>query len=164
MGFWDFSLKVYADADTARACLDLQNRFDFDVNLLLFCLYAGSHGRRLSTDDLRQLDETVRPWRSQVVHPLRAVRAWIKSAASGSAADAVRRQVLAAELAAEHHQQVLMERALPIAPGGMDREASAANLCGYATALGRPPGGPLQAALATLHTLASDALERPAAG
>ena len=159
-GFWDFSLAVYADPATAAACLDLQNRFDLDVNLLLFCLFAGCNGRKLSVDDLSRLDETVRPWRVQVIHPLRAARRWIKSADASAATEAVRRQVLDTELAAEHHQQRLMERALPIAPGRLDDEACAANLRNYAAALGRQPGGPLDAALAKLCRQSIEAARR----
>ena len=61
----DYSLKVYADPATARTCLELQNQFGLDVNLLLFCLYAGHHGHALSTDDLRRLDQQVHAWRAR---------------------------------------------------------------------------------------------------
>lgn len=159
-GFWDFSLEVYADPATARACLDLQNRFDLDVNLLLFCLFAGRHGRRLSVDDLQRLDEAVLAWRTQVVHPLRAARTWLKSAPASVATESLRRQVLDAELAAEHQQQLLIEQRLPVAPGKADAAACTANLRHYAAALGRPPGGPLDSALSALCTLATDAAAR----
>ena len=159
-GFWDHSLKLYADPEVASICLDLQDRFGLDVNLLLFCLYAGHRGRTLSADDLRRLDEVVRPWRAQVIQPLRLVRNWIRSTTSDAAADLVRRPVLDAELAAEHRQQRLMEETLAIAPGPTDHEASAANLARYAEILNRQPAGPLEAALSTLCQRSTEALDR----
>lgn len=162
--FWDYSLKVYADPATARTCLELQNQFGLDVNLLLFCLYAGHHGHALSTDDLRRLDQQVHAWRAQVVQPLRRVRSWLKSTATDAAAEALRRQVLQTELAAEHHQQRWMEHALPIAPGPRDQKLAAANLAHYVDTLERQPDAALQAALSTLCRLSTQTLERLAPG
>lgn len=159
-GFWDFSLAVYADPATAAACLELQNRFDLDVNLLLFCVFAGCNGRRLSVDELSRLDAAVHPWRTQVIHPLRAARRWIKSADAGAEAEAVRRQVLNTELAAERHQQVGMEQMLPIAPGPIDLAACTANLLSYTAALGRQPEADLHGALTTLCTLSTETAQR----
>ncbi|HEY9550471.1 MAG TPA: TIGR02444 family protein, partial [Kiloniellaceae bacterium] len=45
--FWQFSGAVYARRGVAEACLALQQRHGLDVNLLLFCAWAGSNGRRL---------------------------------------------------------------------------------------------------------------------
>ena len=44
--FWRFSLRIYpAVADT---CLELQDRFGVDVNVLLFLLFAARNGQRYS--------------------------------------------------------------------------------------------------------------------
>ena len=39
--FWDFSLEIYAKPGVAQACLALQDECGADVNLLLFCCWAG---------------------------------------------------------------------------------------------------------------------------
>ncbi|NNC63961.1 MAG: DUF2390 domain-containing protein, partial [Gammaproteobacteria bacterium] len=35
-GFWAFSVRVYGKPDVPTACLDLQNDYGLDVNLLLY--------------------------------------------------------------------------------------------------------------------------------
>ncbi len=67
--FWDFSLALYGREGVARACVALQDRRGLDVNILLFCCWAGSRGRRLDPADLKGLDAAVRPWREAVVRP-----------------------------------------------------------------------------------------------
>ena len=42
--FWDFSLEVYAKEGVADACLRLQDDLGIDVNMLLFCCWAGHSG------------------------------------------------------------------------------------------------------------------------
>ena len=93
-------------------------------------------------------------------HPWR----WLKSTATDAAAEALRRQVLQTELAAEHHQQRWMEHALPIAPGPRDQKLAAANLAHYVDTLERQPDAALQAALSTLCRLSTQTLERLAPG
>ena len=52
---WRFSLAVYGRAGVAPECLDVQERFSVDVNLLLFCAYVGAvEAVVLSEDDLTQ--------------------------------------------------------------------------------------------------------------
>ena len=50
--FWQFSGAVYAHPGVAEACLDLQDRHGLDVNLLLFCAWAGVQGRVFDGGDL----------------------------------------------------------------------------------------------------------------
>ena len=68
--FWQFSGGVYARRGVAEACLALQERHRLDVNLLLFCAWAGCNGRRLDGGDLGLLRSVARPWHDQVVAPL----------------------------------------------------------------------------------------------
>ncbi|MEE9209867.1 MAG: TIGR02444 family protein, partial [Kiloniellales bacterium] len=61
--FWDFSLAVWGREAVAPACLALQERHGLDVNLLLFCGWAGRRGRALAAADIERLIEAARPWR-----------------------------------------------------------------------------------------------------
>ena len=61
-GLWDFSLALYARPGAAEACLALQERHGTDVNLLLFCCWAGSRGRGLSGAELAGLIAVVSEW------------------------------------------------------------------------------------------------------
>lgn len=120
--FWDFSLALYGREGVAQACVALQDRRGLDVNLLLFCCWAGSRGRRLDPADLKGLNEAVGPWRDAVVRPLRAIRRWLKSQAAalatpgalGAPAHRLRERIKTDELQAEAVEQALLARTLPI--------------------------------------------------
>jgi len=77
--FWRFSLSVYAAPGVADECLDLQDRFGIDVNLLLFAAYTGSQRLLLSSEELDRCSSLVQQWRDQVIRPLRDVRRAIKA-------------------------------------------------------------------------------------
>ncbi len=137
--FWRFSLALYAQPAVPPACLRLQDGHGLDVNLLLFCLYAGSRGRRLDAGELAALDARVAAWRAQVVQPLRAMRRWLKTADldPALAPAELRPRVQALELAAEHRQQLALAAAVAVDPGGAaDPAASLANLQAYAAVAG----------------------------
>jgi uncharacterized protein (TIGR02444 family) len=128
--FWEFSLATYARPGVAEACLDLQDRRGLDVNLLLFCLWAGHCGHRLSTGELAALEAAAAPWRDSVVRPLRGVRRWLKQPADAgdAAAAALRREVQRLELAAERREQDLLHARLPLAASAPDPQAARLNL------------------------------------
>jgi uncharacterized protein (TIGR02444 family) len=67
--FWDFSLAVWGREAVEPACLALQERHGLDVNLLLFCGWAGRRGRALGAADIERLIEAARPWRAATVLP-----------------------------------------------------------------------------------------------
>lgn len=150
--FWTFSLELYARPGVAPACLALQERHGLDVNLLLFCCWAGTRGRSLGRAELDRLIETSRPWHEAAVRPLRGLRRWLKSQDSVPAelAESLRARVKADELAAEALEQWLLARALPVADGAGAPGAVAANLGAYVAALGRAPGPDDVADLAVL--------------
>ena len=128
--FWAYSLALYGRDGVEAACLALQDRHGFDVNLLLFCCWAGSRGRRLSPAELDGLIAATGVWRDEVVRPLRRARRWLKGEAAslGPAAEALRREIKACELAAEAVQQEIMHRRLPLPEGASSAAAAAANL------------------------------------
>jgi uncharacterized protein (TIGR02444 family) len=141
--FWRFSLALYRHEAVAAACLDLQDRCDVDVNLLLFLLWLASGRRVLSGDEVRALDARLAPWRSEVVLPLRTVRRRLKADAPLVApedAALFRNRVKALELEAERLQQEAMHAiaatlgAVTAASAG---DAARANLQAYASAKGR---------------------------
>jgi uncharacterized protein (TIGR02444 family) len=133
--FWQFSGSVYARRGVAEACLALQERHRLDVNLLLFCAWAGSNGRRLDGGDIGLLRSAARPWHDQVVAPLRAARRWLKQQTSvpESLGEAFREEVKALELQAEMLEQLMLYQELEIAAGEGTPEDVAANLWLYLT-------------------------------
>src|SRR3546814_6981651 len=106
-----------------------------DVNLLLFCAWAGCNGRRLDGGDLGLLRSVARPWQDNVVAPLRAARRWLKQQAAvpEDLGEAFREEVKALELQAEMLEQLMLYQELTVAAGQGAPEDVAANLRLYLT-------------------------------
>jgi len=133
--FWQFSGTVYGRPGVAEACLDLQDRHGLDVNLLLFCAWAGTRGRRLDGGDIGLLRSVSRPWHDAVVAPLRSARRWLKQQAAvpDDLGEAFREEIKSLELQAEMLEQLVLYQELEIPAGQGDAEAVAANLRFYLT-------------------------------
>jgi uncharacterized protein (TIGR02444 family) len=119
---WAFALAIYARSGVAEACLTLQNEAGVDVMLLLATTFVAiKHRVLLTPDEIRALDEACRPWREQIVQPLRTIRSGLKAGprpAPGSATEPFRSQVKALELAAEKlENKLLVERLSRGLPG-----------------------------------------------
>jgi uncharacterized protein (TIGR02444 family) len=115
---WAFALHLYAQPGVADACLKLQDEAGLDVMMSLMIVFAAvRHHVLLTPAEIRELDEACRPWREQIVHPLRAIRIRLKSGPSpapGSATEPFRSTIKAAELAAERLQNQLLAERLPL--------------------------------------------------
>jgi len=71
-------------AGVADACIALQEAHGADVNILLFCAWAGCNGVRLDRAQIEAACGAVRGWHEEVVRPLRSVRRRLKSPLDGS--------------------------------------------------------------------------------
>jgi uncharacterized protein (TIGR02444 family) len=142
--FWRFTLEIYGRPEVSSRLIELQDRDGKDVNILLFCLYAGLVlGRRLGPADIAALAAAVSGWNAAVTQKLRAVRRDLKPMAADPGVAELRRAVQAAELDAERLAQARLEAALPAGPGEVAEAGLArANLLAYA--------GPATQALADL--------------
>ena len=108
-GFWLFSLALYGREGVQKSCLQLQDEFEADVNLLLWCCWlAWDRGYIVSDTDLEDADGRVTVWRETVLKPLRQAR----RAAKGS--DDCYQALKQAELDAECHAQGLIHDGLGI--------------------------------------------------
>jgi len=152
--FWDFSLAVWGREAVEPACLELQARHGIDVNILLFCGWAGRRGRALDAADLDSLIEAARPWRDAAVLPLRGLRVWLKTqsvtspGAPDAAAEALRERIKVCELEAEAIQQALLVAAIAVPEGAGGPALTAGNMSRYLGALAIAPGADDTAALA----------------
>jgi uncharacterized protein (TIGR02444 family) len=112
--FWDFSLAVYGDNGVQQECLDLQQRYGININLLLFCAFVGTaYSATLAQADLRQAERVVHEWHSAVVSNLRAARRALKSLSHASAPiglDALCNVIREREREAERLEQTTLER------------------------------------------------------
>lgn len=143
--FWDFSLEVYMAPGVGKACIELQERHGLDVNLLLFCVWAGASGRGVLDDrGMEAATSSVRVWHDAVVRPLRAVRTRMKGGlprASAELAESLRRRIQKIEIDCEHAEQLMVADSVDLAP---DRsrsedgraEDAAANVARYFRSFG----------------------------
>jgi len=146
--FWRFSLRSWRLPGVHEACLALQERCGADVNLLLFCAWAGQAGRQLDRGALTRAIGQVGAWQSGVIAPLRLARRALKQQPEGSAAallaPAFRKRLAALELDLERAEQgMLADLAAQWAPeraSATARQAIAANLACYLGLLAKPAG------------------------
>jgi len=170
--FWDFSIAVYGASAVQDECLNLQDQFGLDVNLLLLCAFLGAvHGVALTSNDIASARQEVRPWHDDIVRQLRAARRSLKTMALPGvdairAATQLRTQVKAAELEAERIEQAMLEQwakaRLAAWPHVSARKAVPTNLQALLTAYGIGPER-LDAAHALKHLIAG-ALKRATEG
>jgi uncharacterized protein (TIGR02444 family) len=162
--FWNFSLTVYGVSAVQDECLNLQDQFGLDVNLVLLCAFLGAvHGVALTSEDIASARREVRPWHEDIVKTLRVARRHLKTielrdADAVKAAAQLRAQVKAAELESERIEQMMLEQwanaRLAAWPPGKFRDAVVANLQALLAASGISPER-LVAAHAMQHLIAA---------
>ncbi|MBI1180373.1 MAG: TIGR02444 family protein [Alphaproteobacteria bacterium] len=145
---WRFSLDLYGQPGMEAACLDLQERFGADVNLVLYCLWRG----RLSGPELVAADTAVRRLRDDITVPLRRMR---RALARQGGEAALRESIKQAELEAERLEQALLQDLSPDR-GPAGNGAAVAHLRLYAGLLGCPEDAFLDAATPLLAHLETD--------
>ncbi len=141
--FWQFSVDIYARAGVADACLRLQDRDGLDLNLVLFCLWCGATGRALETQALQAAVAACRPWREQVLLPVRAIRRRLRGGIEHApGTDAFRAEVKALELQAERMQQDLLRQLAPAAMQAPSVALATQNFDAYARVAARKLAAP----------------------
>jgi uncharacterized protein (TIGR02444 family) len=140
--FWRFSLKFYRQGGVSEACIELQDRFGVDVNLLLFLVWLASDDRQLSAEEVRMLDDNVRDWRNLTIVPIRDVRRRLKGAETlvdPGVQEAFRNKVKTVELEAEQLQQEALytfAKSGPLGTEALPPVAALANIAAYESVLG----------------------------
>lgn len=148
--FWDYSTTLYGRPGVADCCLELQDRYGADVNLLLLAVWLGARGARLDRAGWTALEQRTRSWQDEVVGRMRAVRRELRAMLEHGRVESWRRdrvlalkQGLAAlELDSERLEQHELEAlapglAQPAPPGAVTARA---NLADYLADAGFHPG------------------------
>ncbi|MEO1192376.1 MAG: TIGR02444 family protein [Pseudomonadota bacterium] len=126
--FWDFSLALYRRPGVQKACLDLQDGAGLDVNLLLYCCWAGQGGHVFTNKELRLLQTVSLTWQGGILRPMRQLRERIKKETGAEGCYAAAKSL---ELQLEHLEQSRLLGEVPVRWGKGGREGAAANLRSY---------------------------------
>ncbi|WP_162243204.1 TIGR02444 family protein [Devosia sp. Leaf420] len=114
---WPDMCAAYRDAALGRACLDLQERYNVDVPLLLVLCIADRVGHGIAAENLDALVIESEDWRAAAIEPLRRARQAMKGRFTAPSEQALRDDIKRLELEAERlHVQRLAE-AFPPAGG-----------------------------------------------
>ena len=129
--FWQYSLALYQRPGVAGFCLNLQDGLHpcadrsaispqapsadpgnehANVNVLLFCCWAGRQGVKLTQSNMRSLEASIATWHQDQVLPLRAARRALGSndGTKKGVEEQNKRELLARELEAERKEQDLL--------------------------------------------------------
>lgn len=111
ISLWDFSLHYYARNGVSHLCLNLQDGYGINVNLLLWALWLGFRGKKLDAGLLVLAQKEIHSWHQHYVSPLRQLRRQMKVefGVGDKSIETVRAQIKDAELLAEKHEQQLLE-------------------------------------------------------
>ena len=113
--FWDFSVRTYRTSGVPEACMSLQDEFDVDVNMFLYCCWVAARRGEFDAELWNDAIEFSSVWAGQLVKPLRLARTWMKhkgcSMNTGSIDDCMhlREKVKSVEFDAERMQQEILE-------------------------------------------------------
>lgn len=116
---WSFSLRVYRHVEVERSCLDMQARWNVDVNLVLYCCWFACSGRGvMDAEHVQRLIGATRDWQLTVIQPLRALRRRIKKLlAAHDGGQRWYEQLLQTELQAERIEQHMLDSYTTTMPG-----------------------------------------------
>lgn len=143
--FWDYSLRIYGREPVREICLELQDRFHADVNILLFLCYRAARGMSPpSLHELAAMVAAVKAVRESAIEPLRLLRRQLKTPFPDDIPDlreAFRQRILDAEIAGEALAQGILERRFPVSDGAagiMPGELARDALTRYLELIGTP--------------------------
>lgn len=110
--FWSWSLDRYGREGVERAALTLQDEFDVNVNILLWCCWCAERFPPLPDIAIRKGMDLSQRWAEDVSGALRKARRALRSPPPGAdpaAVEALRIKLKAAELDAERVEQAIYE-------------------------------------------------------
>ena len=115
---WNFTIEAHQRSGVHKACMALQVNHDIDVNFIFWCCWAGAMGApSLDEIQMESAMDAVGQWQREIVRPVWRAR-WKLKPSYGSfpedLTEALRQQLIAAELNAEHIEMLHLARAVKI--------------------------------------------------
>ena len=138
--FTPWSVDTYKKRGVEKALLELQDKFDFNVNIALWACWCAEHYDAIEELVFRKAIDITARWNRDVTAALRAARRAVKAANGDSK---LYQDIKAVELSAEFAEQKtlieLSDKALNHNPAKNDKLRRAAkNLTTYASLIGAP--------------------------
>lgn len=162
---WEFASAGYQRPGVAATCLDLQDKLEADVNMLLAAAWLGVDGYRWQAEEVAEIVVACSQWRTLCLLPLRKIRRDLKGVAG---AENWYQRIKALELEAERQQLHRIEevalRFLPADSATATRDDAAAieaNLLTYLATLPAAAGESRTAAALLTGLLAAAQTARP---
>ncbi|WP_221034027.1 TIGR02444 family protein [Legionella jordanis] len=103
--FWQFSLRVYHCRQVRESCLNLQDQFHVNVNLLLLCLWLSMYVEPIEQEEFLSACHAIKNWQDYLTIPLRKLRQFLKTEISNDWLKNFYHQLLQDELISEAYQQ-----------------------------------------------------------
>lgn len=110
--FWQFSLKTYSHEQVKNHCLSLQQEFDFNVNLLLFCCWLADAQILLERQQFTQAISSAQHWHIHVTKPLRQTRTYLAALENDRWLSHYYKHLLTTEIHSESFQQQQLYRSV----------------------------------------------------
>lgn len=118
---WNFTTRAHQRPGVHEACLDLQVNHHIDVNFLFWCCWVGAVGAPpLDGAQMESAMDAVGQWQKEIVKPVWKARWKLKPVYGEFPEDLtepLRRQLIAAELDAEHIEMLRLAHAVKIRRG-----------------------------------------------
>lgn len=135
---WNYSTQIYQLAEVESSCLHLQNNFDADVNILLYCCWLAEQGIELNAQDTQQLIAATQPWQTTMIKPLRAARKAMKQHIMALPAEKLEQtisNISEMELNAERMAQYSLEKAIRLENKQKNRDKNPVEIAAHNLAL-----------------------------
>jgi uncharacterized protein (TIGR02444 family) len=148
---WDYALAFYAKPQVAECCLQLQDAYDVNVNLVLWCLWLEARQIVLTPERLTAAIAAIERWDRDCVQVLRQLRRKMKMefAQDLAVVASVREQIKQTELLAEKQEHLWLEAIVTEWPSEVNKIIAGKNLEFYLSAL-KVPQSNLEQALVVL--------------
>jgi uncharacterized protein (TIGR02444 family) len=107
--FWEFSLKLYQNNLIKTFCLDWQNRYQMNVNIILYACWLAHTDRGFFVhQDLVDIHGFVSDWHESVTKELRKIRTTVKNSQNNFKWREIGEESLKNELYAEYVEQWML--------------------------------------------------------
>ena len=113
---WNYTTQLWMLPDVKKTCKELQNNFDININMLLYCCWLGDKGLHINEDDLQVLLDTLQQWQT-VIQPLRDSRKMMKKnlmIMPKELVEQTKKNISEMELNAAHITQLTLEKTLKL--------------------------------------------------